>query len=145
MEKKGKLMNLHKSFGLLMFGLIVPRVAARLTTKIPAHLPGPGWEILAGKLSHYALYGGLIFMPTSGVLMSYLNGRGIPFFKWHIPGLPKEKAAKYEKVSSKLFWAHHYVGIGLEYLIPLHVGAVGYHYLFRGQNLLARMNPFTKI
>jgi len=95
-------MHFHKSMGLVMFGLILPRLGARLVSKIPAHLPASSLEIFAGKLSHFALYGALVFMPTSGVLMSYLNGRGIPFFKWHIDGLPKEKAEKFKDLSTKM-------------------------------------------
>ena len=32
-------LGLHKSFGLTVAALAIPRVALRLTTKVPAHLP----------------------------------------------------------------------------------------------------------
>ncbi len=37
-ELKGKMMNIHKSFGVLMASLVVPRIALRLTTLIPAYV-----------------------------------------------------------------------------------------------------------
>jgi cytochrome b561 len=39
------------------------------------------------------------------------------------------------------------VGVGnflTYYLFPAHVGAVAFHYMFRGHNLLRRMNPLGK-
>ena len=83
---KGILMNAHKSFGLLLFGLAIPRIAIRLTSTVPKHLPAPAWQVTASKISHYALYGVLIIMPTSGIAMGYFGGKGLPFFGAHIPG-----------------------------------------------------------
>lgn len=44
-DLKGTLMHYHKSFGLLMLAFIVPRIALRLTTKIPPGPPGPAYVV----------------------------------------------------------------------------------------------------
>lgn len=71
-KKKGELMFYHKSFGLLASGFLLPRVALRLTSKIPAHLPGQLWETIAASLTHAGLYAFMIFMPISGNLIIYI-------------------------------------------------------------------------
>jgi len=142
MKTKMKLMNLHKSFGVALAVLVPIRVAVRLTTKIPATLPGPIWEQYAGKLSHLATYGAMIFMPASGVAMGYFGGKGLPFFGTTIPGAPKGSTRP--DIAGPAFKAHKLVGQVFEYgLVPVHVGAVGFHAI-KGQNILRRVNPFAK-
>jgi cytochrome b561 len=70
------MMMLHKSFGVTMLGLLVPRLALRAASKIPASLPGPTIQHYAGHLSHAALYSFMIFMPVSGAAMVRARGRG---------------------------------------------------------------------
>jgi 1,2-dihydroxy-3-keto-5-methylthiopentene dioxygenase len=140
-KKKGQYMFYHKSFGLLMMGMIFPRVALRLRSTVPSPPPGSVMEQFAGKLSHFALYTGMIVLPISGVLMGYYGGKGLPFFFTTIPGATKENRKK--SVAKNAYKLHKQVGNVFQYIIPIHIGAVGFHY-FRGQNLLARINPFTK-
>lgn len=47
---KGELMNLHKSFGLLVGAAMVPRVLLRLGSTIPPELPGHTVELIAAKI-----------------------------------------------------------------------------------------------
>ena len=94
-EKKYKsnLMHYHKSFGIIMFGCIFPRLYFRFANTLPAHVSASSLEVLGGKLMHYALYGMLVIMPVTGVGMGYTSGYGAPFFSWKMPGVSKEKAA----------------------------------------------------
>jgi cytochrome b561 len=50
---------------------LIPRLFIRATSKIPAHIPGSTMEVLAGKASHLLLYGAIVGMPVTGVLMGY--------------------------------------------------------------------------
>ena len=69
----------------------------------------------------------------------YYGGKGIPFFWTTIPGAgPEEKDGALAK---QAFINHKRAGEVLTYLVPLHVGAVGFHVL-KGHKILARMNPF---
>ena len=72
-ERKGQLMHLHKSVGVTMAFVIPLRLAVRFASKLPAHVPGPAWEVFAGKLSHLALYGLLIVLPGTGIGASHLS------------------------------------------------------------------------
>merc|ERR1719330_441388 len=88
-KKIGWYMNIHKSTALLVLAALIPRVALRLSTAIPGHLPGPAPLQLAGTASHMAMYGFMTFMPVSGVMMGYYGGKGLPFFidSLKIPGV----------------------------------------------------------
>ena len=140
-KAKGNYMWYHKSFGLLAAGLLFPRIGLRFVSKVPALMPGPAWEHLAAKATHAAMYGFIAFMPISGVAMGYYGGKGLPFFWTKVPGASKEN--KNGKLAKTSYQWHKWVGQYGVYLIPLHVGAVGYHHLFKGQAILARMNPFV--
>jgi cytochrome b561 len=146
-QTKSTLMNLHKSFGVIMLGALTPRLYFRFASKVPAHLPGFFLEKLAAKTSHFLLYTAIFWMPFSGVMMGYFSGYGVPFFQWKfIQGADKKQAESslYKTLSSYLYWGHVNYGKVLEYLIPLHIGAVGFHQLIKRQNILRRINPFSK-
>jgi cytochrome b561 len=135
-DRKGELMGIHKSFGLLMAAAIVPRVLIRLTSTIPKAVPGPTLEVLAGKAAHYALYAMMLFMPASGIAMGYYGGKGLPFFGWHIPGAETPDGS----IAKPAYQWHKQVGQVLEVVIPLHIAAAGYHVLFKGHNILRRVS-----
>jgi cytochrome b561 len=91
----GNAMFYHKSFGLLMAMMIAPRIATRMFSKIPKHLPGLAIEAKLARLSHFTTYGLLATMCCSGVGMGYFNGFGVPFFGvWKFPGAAKEDQDK---------------------------------------------------
>jgi cytochrome b561 len=77
-------------------------------------------------------------MPISGITMGYFGGKGLPFFGYTIPGAEEKDGAL---AKSAFIW-HKRAGTVLEYLVPIHVGAVGLH-MMRGHKILARMNPFV--
>ena len=140
-KKKGEYMFYHKSFGMLMLGMIFPRVALRLGASMPAPPAGSLVEHFAGKLSHFALYTGMIVLPVSGALMGYFGGKGLPFFFTTIPGASKEN--RKGSIAKNAYKLHKQVGNVFQYIIPIHIGAVGFHFM-KGQNLLTRINPFIK-
>ena len=132
---KGDLMFYHKSCGTLALMLLAPRVILRLTSYIPAHVPGAAWEKFAGHASHLLLYGFMIFMPISGAAMGYFGGKGLPFFLTTLPGAAKADGS----IAKPAYQYHKLVGGYGQYLIPVHVGAVGYQFIFKGRNILTRM------
>lgn len=134
-DRKGELMRIHKSFGLLMLAAVVPRVAIRIASKVPKPVPGPAWEAFMGELSHKTLYAMMLFMPISGVIMGYFGGKGLPFFAYNIPGAEQTNP----DLAKAAFKSHKLVGQAFEILVPLHIGAVGYHMAWHRQNLLKRI------
>lgn len=122
-ERKKTIMWYHKSVGLLMGLLIAPRLLARFSSKIPDAIPGPYWEHFASKLSHGLLYSLMVVMPVTGITMGYLGGGGLPFFFMKVPA----STNKNKKLAGLAFKLHKKAGLALEYLVPIHVGAVAYH------------------
>lgn len=135
----GKHMRNHKSWGLLAGGLLLPRLALRVATKAPPHLPGNILEKLGGTVSHMYLYAMMTIMPVTGIAMGYYGGKGLPFFGYTIPGASEKNG----KLAGQAFKVHKALGPFLEYFMPIHVGAVGYHHLIKRQNAMRRMNPFA--
>jgi cytochrome b561 len=135
-KMKGKAMFLHKSVGLLMAGMIIPRIALRLASKVPKLPEGTPVEHLGAKLSHLGAYGLLLTLPVTGVAMGYYGGKGLPFFFTTIPGA--DKKSKNGKLAGWSWKVHKYAGVALEYLLPIHVGAVGFHAM-KGHSILSRI------
>ena len=135
--QKGTWMFRHKSFGLLTAFFVVPRVAARYSSLIPAPMPGSPLIQNAARASHGLLYVFMIGMSVTGVLMGIFSGRGMPFFVTTIPGAEANK-----KISGTSYNIHKTLGHYGKYLIPLHVAGAGYH-VAKGQTIFARMNPFA--
>lgn len=67
----GDWMWFHKSCGLLTGMVLLPRLAMRLSTRAPAHLPGPAIVQYLGTLNHLALYGFVSSMAGTGIAMGY--------------------------------------------------------------------------
>ncbi len=138
-QKKTEHMFMHKSFGTLAAALLVPRLVMRATSKIPAHIAPEMWARVAASVSHGAMYGFLILMPVSGVIMGYFGGNGLPFFTTTIPGAKGE--AKDGKLAGKAFKLHKQFGFWMEMLFLGHMGGVAFH-AARGEAILARILPF---
>eukprot|EP00607_Mallomonas_marina_P006404 CAMPEP_0182427520 /NCGR_PEP_ID=MMETSP1167-20130531/18156_1 /TAXON_ID=2988 /ORGANISM="Mallomonas Sp, Strain CCMP3275" /LENGTH=184 /DNA_ID=CAMNT_0024609825 /DNA_START=102 /DNA_END=656 /DNA_ORIENTATION=+ len=138
-KEKGQYMFYHKSFGAFACALLVPRLAIRLTSKLPGPIEGTGQiENMLASAGHLAMYGFAIFLPVSGVAMGYFGGAGVPFFFTTIPAGPKNG-----DVAKQAYKYHKLVGKAFEYFIPLHVGGALLH-MARGQVVFARIVPGLK-
>lgn len=130
-------MNLHKSIGLLVGGLMVPRIFTRIISKKPEQ---PTLKVLRvlSRLSHYGMYTIVSLLVISGVSIGYHSGYGVPFFGYYtVPGLPQDQInSDFAGYSYKM---HKYLGVTLEYLIAAHVAGFMLHFL-TGHNLLTRLS-----
>ena len=62
-------LDIHKSFGVLILVLMVVRVLWRMNDSAPAWPPAmPSWERWSARIAQIALYIGLFVMPISGYL-----------------------------------------------------------------------------
>jgi len=129
----------HKSTGLLVLGLFMPRLFIRLTSKkFPPPVEGNIIEQTLATISHNLLYFFIAFMGASGVIMGYYGGKGLPFYWTQIPGI----ASPQIHISKPAYEYHKFIGQFFEILVPIHISAVGYHYL-KGQRILNRINPLN--
>ncbi|TGS75178.1 cytochrome b, partial [Mesorhizobium sp. M3A.F.Ca.ET.175.01.1.1] len=102
--------QLHKSFGFLLLGLIILRIAWRLGNAAPALPASVGTlERRTAPLAHFALYAFQVALPLSGwalVSVSTLEIPTMPFNLFVMPNLPLT-----ESDASESFWtsAHWYL------------------------------------
>jgi cytochrome b561 len=132
--------DVHKSFGLLIIMLMAFRVVWRLSEKTPS-LPNenPAWEFVLARISQVLLYLGLFLMPITGYLWASAYGEPVRFFGLKLPTL-----IHLQGEPAKL--AHHvhiFAAFVLMAIISLHVlGALKNHFIDRN-DVLRKMLGLT--
>ena len=135
-----ELIQLHKSFGFLLLGLIILRIAWRLGNAAPA-LPGSvgTLERRTAPLAHFALYAFQVALPLSGwalVSVSTLEIPTMPFDLFVMPNLPLAESDASESFWTSAHWYLAYAGIAL---VALHIAAALRHHFLLRDNVLTRM------
>lgn len=139
-----ELIQLHKSFGFLLLGLVLVRIGWRLGNKSP-ELPdevGP-MERRAAPSVHLALYVMQLAVPLSGwvlVSVSVLEIPSMPFNLFLMPHLPIGVSEQAEN-----FWifGHRWLAYAGIALVVLHIlAALRHHYLLRDVVLVRMIAPF---
>ena len=149
---KFQLIALHKSIGLTVLTLSVLRLVWRSVNPVPP--PPPGLNSLmkfAGRAVHFILYFLIVAVPLAGWLMVSVGSMGHPtpmfgLFGWpsfpilsdmtRSAGHPYHEA--FESVHVLLAW-------GMIVLVPIHIAAALYHQFVRGDDVLVRMLPGTRV
>ncbi len=133
--------ELHKSFGLTVFGLALLRVAVRLVRGAPPLVPGiPAWQRAAARASHYALYLLIILVPLSGWTATSTCCAPVNLF-WTVPltlPLPWEGGMDQSK---PIFLVHYALAFALTAIVLVHVSAALHHHFVRRDRTLLRMLP----
>ena len=128
---------LHKSFGLLVLGLVIIRIIWHICTGKPAYAKALNrMEQILSTAGHHTLYLLMIIMPMTGLFMSIAAKRYPSFFgifTVNIPGIPQTKyfGGLMNQAHEILAW--FFIG-----LIVLHVGAA-LHHKIRGNGVFERM------
>lgn len=131
----------HFMFGMLVFVLVWPRLAARLSGPAPLIRPEPAaWMQWSSRLGHLALYALMIIMPLGGWMLLSASGKPIPFFGLELPALTGEN----KDLAKQIKEVHETIGIAGYYLIGLHVAAALYHHYIRRDDAMTRMLPSRK-
>lgn len=131
------LVQLHKSFGVLAFVLLLLRLFVRLRTQAPA-LPADlaAWQRVSARLSHIGLYACMLAMPVSGYLMQNAAGRPLEVFGvLTLPALLEVDLAVYGMLRE----VHGWVALAFIVLILVHVAAALQHGLIRRDGVLQTM------
>lgn len=135
--------SFHKSFGVLVIGLIFYRIINKFINRTPP-LPSSlaKWQIICAKLAHYKLYLLMILMPFSGYLMSNSYGYPVKLFGLAMPYL----AQKDYQMASFYSNCHKYIGYLFLTLVTIHILAAMKHRFFdiKENNVLARISLFNK-
>lgn len=128
----------HKLVGMLLLALIIARLTYRIVHGAPKPEPTlETWHKLASGFNHWGLYALLLVVPVLGWFgASYYPALDI-FGLFKLPGL----VVPDEKTATVVFRYHGYAALALVAFAAVHVGAALYHYVIRGDNVLARMIP----
>ncbi|RVD57801.1 cytochrome b [Mesorhizobium sp. M2D.F.Ca.ET.185.01.1.1] len=138
-----ELIQLHKSFGFLLLGLIILRIAWRLGNAAPALPASVGTlERRTAPLAHFALYAFQVALPLSGwalVSVSTLEIPTMPFNLFVMPNLPLTESDASESFWTSAHWYLAYAGIAL---VALHIAAaLRHHFLLRDAVLTRIITP----
>lgn len=135
-----ELIQLHKSFGFLLLGLVLIRIGWRLASVSP-ELPDEvgSMERKAAPAVHLLLYAAQLAVPLSGwvlVSVSVLEIPSMPFDLFVMPNLPFDISEQAEN-----FWiaAHKWLAYAGIALVLLHILAALRHHFWLRDVVLARM------
>lgn len=137
-DKFGKY-ALHKSLGMLIFGVTVLRLAWRWARPPPA-LTGAIWQRTVARITHALLYVITLVMPLTGWIGS--SARNFPVSIFGYVQLP-DLVAPDKQLHESLTLVHRGLAWTLFALLALHVGAAIYHHLVRRDDVLTAMVPWS--
>ncbi len=129
----------HKTFGIIVLGLMTLRLVLRLIRGKPEYdSPLPSVSRVASRISHWLLYVLLLVQPVLGWAATSAGGFPIEFFNSKLPAL----LAKDPALSKSLYAMHGTVGLLLLVLITVHIGAALMHWLMLRDTVMKRMSLF---
>ncbi|MBA3897191.1 MAG: cytochrome b [Sphingomonadaceae bacterium] len=125
--------DVHKSFGLLIIALMAFRLLWRVGERSPwPTAETPALEIVAARGAQVLLYAGLFVMPVSGYLWATAYGEPARFFGVKLPGFVHFKGEQAKLVHH----IHIITAFVLMTIIGLHIlGALKNHFIDRNDVL----------
>ena len=134
---KGNLIDIHKSFGVLVLMLGVLRLSWRLLNPMPEAVGNAApWLRKIARLLHKLLMALILLLPLSGWLMSSAGGHPVSFFgQSTLPSL----AAENKSVGDLVRDLHELLAWTLVTLLVLHAGAALKHHFVARDITLRRM------
>ena len=130
------ILQLHNSFGLLIFTLAIFRIIWRYLNIKP---DAPSNKIIFMKVAsvtHIIFYILFFIIPITGYLLTNLQGDAASFFGTSLPNiLDKNSELKYY-----IHNIHYYLGNILLLILNLHVLGAFYHHLILKDNTLRRIS-----
>lgn len=137
--RRDMLYEYHKTFGILVLGLMAIRLLVRFEAGKPEYEDPPGLLVRGvSALVQYLLYLALFAQPILGLLATDALNFPLEFFSWDLP----QVIAKDQKMGETLYKAHSYVGWALVVLITLHVLGALKHGIIHRDGVLSRMRPY---
>lgn len=133
-----KLYQLHKSVGLTVAAFVALRLLLRMTVRAPAPDSANPWLRRSASFVHAALYGCIIALPVTGLLMAAAAPIQIPTLYFGLFSVPHPHGPN-PALYRQMLALHDKAGDLLIALGAVHVAAVAVHMLFWRDGLLGRM------
>lgn len=142
-ESRGTLMLFHKSTGVLIIALLALRLLWRFTHTAPAPeaTPYDPFAQWAAKVGHLALYVLMVAVPLGGIMASFANARGVPFFGLFT--IPSPWATK-QAFAGQVGEMHELFAHLLMLTIFAHAVIGILHHVVLKDRTLLKMKPFAK-
>jgi cytochrome b561 len=133
------LLQIHRSFGVIVWVATALRLTWRLTNAIlppfPAHMTK--LHRATTKLSEYGLYALLLGQPATGLLTTLFGGRPFALFLWQLPPLmPRD-----EMLRAAFHLSHEIGAWALAALALGHAAAALFHHFVLRDDVLECMAP----
>lgn len=132
--------HLHKSFGLVLFALLVFRTVWAMANKKPEPEDMPRWERRTASVVQKLLYLLLFVVAISGYLIAAADGKPIEVFNWFgVPALVTGIEHQEDVAGS----AHYFLAATLVCLAGLHAAAaLKHHFIDRDATLLRMLGRY---
>ncbi|MGB3900139.1 MAG: cytochrome b [Mesorhizobium sp.] len=130
----------HKSFGFLVLGLALARLAWSFAGTRPQPVPSrPRWEAVAARAVHFLLLALTIAVPLAGWAIASTSPLKIPSYAFDLVVVPDLPLARSDAMEA--FWsqAHALLAYGAGLLALAHAGAALHHHAARKDATLTRM------
>ncbi len=143
------LYQLHKSFGICIFGVVLFRLAWRLIDP-PPPLPEEmvWWEKAAASLTHLGLYVILVAMPLTGWVIVSASPIAIPTLVFDMVPVPHIGFISTDPDKDQWLavgeWGHWLLAWSAAAAVFLHVAAALNHHFVVKDNVLRRMLPWGR-
>lgn len=131
--------HIHRSVGVLLFVTVLVRLAWRFLDTSPQSVAThAGFEVVAARLAHFALYALMLTAMISGYLISTADGSSVRVFDWfEIPSLTG-RVGRMEDLAGDV---HYWATWALVVLAGVHGLAAVKHHLIDRDDTLRRMLP----
>lgn len=140
---KNSLYNFHKQTGLCILVLAIMRIIWRILDQYPAPVASLSmYERAGAKLGHLALYGLMIAIPISGVLM--VNAYGYPLVFLGVVHIPPVIGMATMEMTHVFSEVHKILANTMIAIVAVHVLAALKHHFISRDEVLLRMIPFGR-
>ncbi len=141
--EKYRLVELHKSLGLLVLGLMIGRSLWRAFNPPPPLPAGlPNWEHRAAQLSHWGIYAVIFAQVMIGMSIVWAANSPLTFFGWFALPSPVSPDKAMQELAEE---AHEILAYALCVLLAVHIGAALRHHFVLKNDILRRMLPLALI
>jgi len=130
--------QLHETLGLVVFTLVLLRMAWRAGAAIPAPPPGPPWQARTARAVQFAMYVLMVALPVTAVTGAWLEGHPLTLLGGvEVP----PRLAEWRAAGTVVAEVHGWLGDTIMWLAGLHAAAGLFHHFVLRDGVLASMLP----